>query len=261
MRRLQSTHPDLDRPWWWVDMLCINQASLPDRTTQVSLMRDIFQTATPTAAWLGHDSGTLMLHLTAGSTPSAKRAWVSATEGETAIKAFQDRPYWQRAWIIQEVCVSHNVLQVVCGHKTAPWKAMNAEHKWLRQRAFPEAHKVPDLRVLRPKFQRGELPLGFLVYRAKAAQCLNPRDQIFSLLGLVTGGSGAHLVPDHGLSPCEVFAAAIRAIDGDLGEACSKDIHRRGQMKRADSFQKKLFVTLQELREHSHGPLNEIESI
>lgn len=264
MRRLQATHPDLNSTtWWWIDMLCINQSSLPERTAQVSLMRRIFETAALTAAWLGpseHNSDTLLHHLTASSTPSARRAWTSSEEGRAVIKAFQDRPYWQRAWIIQEVCVSPTVL-LVCGDRTAPWKAMDAQHKWLRQRTFPEAHDVPDLRVLRNKFQRRELPLAFLVYRAKAARCANPRDRVFSLLGLVTGGEGARIVPDYALSPCEVFAAAIRAADEDLEEVGSRDVQAHGRWRRADSFRKKLMAVSLEVREHPHEPLKEGDAV
>ena len=37
----------------WVDFLCINQSDLDERSTQVRLMRDIFETAQVTIAWLG----------------------------------------------------------------------------------------------------------------------------------------------------------------------------------------------------------------
>lgn len=262
MRRLQSTHPDLDdSTWWWIDMVCINQSSIPERTAQVSLMRTIFQTATLTTAWLGpaaDDSDTLMSHLapTTTTTPRELRAWTSSPAGKAATKAFQDRPYWQRAWVIQEVCVSPRVL-LACGHRTAPWKAMDAQHKWLRQRTYPAAHDVPDLRVLRNRFQGhgGALHLGFLVYRAKAARSADPRDRVFSLLGLVTGGAGVGVVPDYALSACEVFAAAIRAAERDLDEAERE--RGRGRMRRADSFRKRVAVMLSEIREHPHEPLRD----
>lgn len=57
--------------------------------------------------------------------------------------------------------------------------------------------------------------------------------------------------------PCEVFAAAIRAVDTDLGAAGSRDGQRRGQLKRADTFQKKLTAALSQVRDHPHVPLSE----
>ncbi|KAJ4389587.1 hypothetical protein N0V93_007058 [Gnomoniopsis smithogilvyi] len=264
LRRLQSTHPDLKSNWWWIDMLCINQDSLPERTAQVSLMRTIFQTASLTAVWLGpaeDNSDTLMFHLT-DSTPSDRRVWTSSPEGNSAIKAFQDRPYWRRTWIIQEVCVSPNVM-LLCGDKVAPWKAFEAQHKWLRQRSFPESHDVPDLRVLRNKFQRNELHLGFLVYRAKAAQCANPRDSVFGLLGLVTGGLGLKVVPNYKLSPCAVFSTAIRVARADLEESGLRDALIRGRRKPrgAYGFRKKLLAVMEEIQDHLHEPLSEDDSI
>jgi hypothetical protein len=38
---------------WWVDTICINQSNIPERNEQVSRMKDIYENAALTVAWLG----------------------------------------------------------------------------------------------------------------------------------------------------------------------------------------------------------------
>jgi hypothetical protein len=38
---------------WWIDAICINQASLPERSSQVAMMRSIYSTAFQTLIYLG----------------------------------------------------------------------------------------------------------------------------------------------------------------------------------------------------------------
>lgn len=264
--------------WWWVDMVCINQTDVAERSQQVALMRDIYQAAATTTAWLGpaaDGSDELMSHLAGeGAGRKALLAWKRSAAGRAAVAAIQGRAYWSRAWVIQEVCVSRAVV-LACGRRTAAWRALDAAHKWLW--SYPAAHATPDLRVLRQRFQgrdrdqdrnpgrdRGSpgLTLGFLVYRASPARCSDARDKVFALLGLVTSGHGAALVPDYSMSPCAVFAAAIRATEKDVTRPPPPASGpSRGRWRRADSFRKKLVLITDEIREHPHNPLNEDDSL
>lgn len=262
MRRLQQTRDDVVGVWW-IDMVCIDQDNISERSQQVALMRDIFQAAAMTVVWLGpsSDGSDALMDYLGGNVAHSRRAfrnWTSSAEGKAAIGGFQDRPYWKRAWIIQEVCVSRDVL-LVCGCKTAPWKALDASYKWLRP--YPQAHSVPDLRVLRSRFQNLELRLGFLVYRAAAAQCTNGRDKVFSLLGLVTSGRGVKMVPDYSMSPCSVFAGAIRAVQADVDHFNSPVEPSRGRWRRADTFKKRYIQILDEIQGHRHDPLEDNDAL
>lgn len=264
--------------WWWVDMVCIDQTNVAERSQQVALMRDIFQAAATTTAWLGpaaDGSDELMAHLVGeGGGRQALRAWAGSAAGRAAVASFQGRAYWGRAWVIQEVCVSRAVV-LACGRRTAAWRALDAAHKWLW--TYPHAHSTPDLRVLRQRFQGRDrqpdrsrtydgaspgLTLGFLVYRASAARCSDARDKVFALLGLVTSGHGAALVPDYSMSPCAVFAAAIRATEKDVTRPpAPASGSSRGRWRRADSFRKKLVLITEEIRENPHNPLNDDDGV
>lgn len=52
--------------WWWADSICINQLDDTEKSLQVPLMKDIFETASITYVWLGEkseDSDTAMVFL------------------------------------------------------------------------------------------------------------------------------------------------------------------------------------------------------
>jgi hypothetical protein len=83
-------------------------------------MRDIFQGASLTVAWLGE------------SAVDTDQAF-DVLQGETfdrdnlmSLIPFVSRPYWSRVWIIQEICVSDDIL-IVCGKRILPWSSMFEE--------------------------------------------------------------------------------------------------------------------------------------
>nr|OQO32208.1 hypothetical protein B0A51_00577 [Rachicladosporium sp. CCFEE 5018] len=45
-----------DRAWLYVDAICINQLDLKEKSTQVTLMGDVYRNATEVVAWLGSNS-------------------------------------------------------------------------------------------------------------------------------------------------------------------------------------------------------------
>jgi hypothetical protein len=138
----------------WVDALCINQNNLKEREEQVKQMSSIYKKASRVVSWTGEateDShqaieiiraaGTFMEALDDGKyedeieaiqednltvQPGAalfKRLGFSVAEYNwDPVWKFLERPYWSRAWIIQELAAdrilrkSHDV--IMCGKET-----------------------------------------------------------------------------------------------------------------------------------------------
>ncbi|KAK8075827.1 hypothetical protein PG997_010490 [Apiospora hydei] len=48
--------PQCQANYWWIDILCINQADNKERGHQVGMMRDIYQSARRVVAWLGPEA-------------------------------------------------------------------------------------------------------------------------------------------------------------------------------------------------------------
>jgi len=126
----------------WIDAICINQKPQnPDKLTQISLMREIFSTATETLVWLGpkeaesdkamslikrisqvlklQDPGPKYTETTRLDFP---KTWGSGIKSELlALENLFIRDYWYRVWIVQEIAVS-KVVTLFCGDDSASWE-------------------------------------------------------------------------------------------------------------------------------------------
>ena len=144
LRRLRAL--DQDRILW-IDAICVNQIDLPERNSQVHLMRDVYSKCARCVIWLGEEDemtaeGVRFLEFAA--TDSHLREWprftemVGVDESQEAItrsvqevlkkdpKCFEPfirlimRPWWYRMWTIQEF-VLPKVLLMVCGSFIIEW--------------------------------------------------------------------------------------------------------------------------------------------
>ncbi|KAL9627226.1 MAG: hypothetical protein Q9164_007668, partial [Protoblastenia rupestris] len=128
----------------WADAICINQADNSEKTKHVQLMRDVYRRAKRTLIWLGeeYDHSTegleFVRHLynaanngEAQKPTSSWNAWwpasrrpgssVSSRSEWRAFFKLLNRPWFTRAWVVQEVVVSSQPI-IVCGDKTVHWK-------------------------------------------------------------------------------------------------------------------------------------------
>ena len=112
----------------WIDAICINQDDSADKEQQVKLMRDIYGSATRALVWLGDapdawNAFVLLHELSAVYMDKLSYEPSSlSTLGTSVLRRVGDdsnkwaplermlaRPYWYRAWIVQEIAVSKDV--------------------------------------------------------------------------------------------------------------------------------------------------------
>lgn len=128
----------------WIDSICINQNDPEERSREVLKMSKIYSKATNTISWLGPEQDSsdgaisyaidlarlLQQHISKNSettTPDDEASHTVTTKvtlGDPrleALFAILDRPYFERAWIVQEVVVSDRVL-LVCGDAVISWE-------------------------------------------------------------------------------------------------------------------------------------------
>lgn len=144
----------------WIDAICINQADLPERHHQVSIMDKIYRSATRVLIWLGEASwrtdektgksycSTFLEYLTAMA--AEDREWRSQGKTDhqcltapmyrdlvtTAYKEilrneigplvkglwdFKSRSWWNRIWVVQEAGLAQSAV-LICGDQTASYK-------------------------------------------------------------------------------------------------------------------------------------------
>jgi hypothetical protein len=125
----------------WVDALSINQSDIPERNAQVKMMSDIFQRADSIIAWLGvedqfTDDALAVIdgisaitdeayaqdsaHFTKFFSPVASLEFYNSLGIESltfnhwlGFLCLLSRPWFKRAWIIQEIALAKSVTVMV----------------------------------------------------------------------------------------------------------------------------------------------------
>ncbi|KAH7417920.1 heterokaryon incompatibility protein-domain-containing protein [Cadophora sp. MPI-SDFR-AT-0126] len=203
----------------WIDAVCIDQQNAVERSSQILLMRDIFQRASKVVVWLGESSmaskaafsliqsidfgdgafwdqqqnqGPVSFSHDALSGLQMllnRRSSLAGLQG--IIHDIASRPWWTRVWVIQEAAVAQSII-VRCGDDEMPW--------WLFSNALSAiATLAPDLSgpsteslILFKKrlgihihISRGSLRnLEDLVANTRIMVATDPKDMVYALLGL-----------------------------------------------------------------------------
>ncbi|ETS76359.1 hypothetical protein PFICI_11746 [Pestalotiopsis fici W106-1] len=239
--RLADLQAQRDEKHFWIDAICINQKDTGERNHQVGMMNDIFTQASLTASWLGLGQETSEL------LPSAQTTWPEP--GTSAFLAKIDcNTYFQRMWIVQEVMLSRDIW-VLCDNVICPWEKL-AEF-WLvssrtkcdlnrsRLAAASIASKgvAADLSLASlssaifwrgffhaNKEFRGELRLEQLLNSFLDRECHDPRDRIYSLLGLLPRETlqSNPLPVDYDISLEDLFSLVLQHLDQSSAGVNSK---------------------------------------
>lgn len=120
---------NLDEDWFWIDSICINQANLSERTSQVKLMGQIYRQAKATIVWLAEgsdDTNTaieLLSHLANRRHQLRhdykRRGKLMPTDlvdhpDWKPLESLLDLPWWRRVWTLQEFILARE-LTFYCG--------------------------------------------------------------------------------------------------------------------------------------------------
>jgi hypothetical protein len=206
LRRLRSGN---EIRIFWVDSICIDQASTDEKSHQVGLMRDIFSRATSVAIFLGGDEDTPEARLFKRTGESlfyngnqGEITW-DAVRDHLAVRALFDRPYWSRVWVIQEVLLSKKAI-VVLGQTAIPLQSLlkasllepNGSKRELGLPAWLKLGRTLPIRDFH----------GLSILLTETSKCLatDPKDMVFALLGLVQGAHLEGLVADYSKSIQEI---------------------------------------------------------
>ncbi|KAF1968779.1 HET-domain-containing protein [Bimuria novae-zelandiae CBS 107.79] len=225
----------------WVDAICINQKSKPERNHQVKRMIEIYKRATRTLVWLGQsmangENGASMVQsnlVWAARLPQSTEPPDDETHSELRdfLHAYNlaDLPWFSRVWVLQELAVSRDVT-LMYGGASFSWDVFvkglsaignheNATHcirtlnRWHESRikAAKFCREYHQDEVLRSHFLENNISkrLFSLLLASNGLGATDPRDKIFALLGLAGSNLEAMLDPslevDYAASPAEVF--------------------------------------------------------
>lgn len=197
----------------WIDALCINQNDVEEKRQQVALMPVIYGSADRVLVWLGpgtHGSDRIMDEFENHDSQEdfGERLFEEKNARlRRALEALLERDYWSRAWVVQEIFKAKEIT-VLCGQKTASWTNVTFSMEAFVQKRIELMNQSEEFTVissrtvamrpqtldtlghlstyrLYPEHERGPLWLFQMLLRLRHFKCKDPRDKIFSLLGLV----------------------------------------------------------------------------
>lgn len=197
---------------FWIDALCINQWDVQERSQQVQRMGPIYEHASRVVVFLGieaKDSSKAMSLLTFMSrlAPDDHEGIDALLNNDTLAESWQAllqmlrRPWWSRAWIVQEYAVGTEVV-FVCGMDEVDgqvftralenlvdyrFKAMvPRKHEYLiRHVANTRIHHLwSTRREYRDTQRRSNLHSLDVLYKFRGSECSDPRDKVFSIFNL-----------------------------------------------------------------------------
>lgn len=195
----------------WLDAICINQADVEERSQQVRIMNRIYSRAYCTAASLGVSRSLerllgivqpLLQNAELDLLHPSERDEILA-EGRIAADEIARSPYFSRMWIIQELKLSNSVYFMSGDFCTEASKFLksyssvfeisaesmwNCREKGYRTRLDMLAHEILwqygwyEHEFLLPK--GSDLSLAETIAKYSGGACQDPRDQLYSLLGV-----------------------------------------------------------------------------
>lgn len=256
----------------WADGICINQEDDLERAAQVSIMGSIYELAQSVVIWLGREdefTDDAMAAITALSKlPKHLHSEVKCRDWyaqEAVLRklglrkeikphmwlglvAFLNRPWFKRAWIVQEVANAKHAV-VVCGNKTLPWVMLADTISFLTSSQWHEHISTDRMRVydIIPKSNayrkllEANVEVGlaaiylestrsgiarsghkglfrYLVQAHRVCQASDPRDMIYAFLGIAWmerppfSMHPTAIVPDYKISVLELYANVAKTM-------------------------------------------------
>ena len=231
----------------WVDFICIDEQNVEERNAQVSIMKSIYENAEEVYVWLGvssEDSDLAMrkigdfgrylnglsaqhdndLHRAVG-TLSPEDPTIFGEEGSETFKSWNSiavllrRDRWFRAWIIQEATVSMSVT-FFCGTSSVSWKAIMYTISIADQlSSFPGLETMSSLgegfchrliSLCMSRESRKPRSLMDIMIDFRQSECTDPRDKIYSKLGLATDVAPGDIAVRYDKPIDEVYMDLVR---------------------------------------------------
>ena len=218
----------------WADAICINQGDVDERSSQVTIMKEIYSRAQCVLIWLGEeterDQGALrelnhLYEILSGLPEGAGRAishsyggdeWVSllkrVAEGcrKEPVGYLLELPWFQRAWVIQEASIAKMAI-IIHGRETILWDMFRFVAFKMKQ-----YHLIPSWRnqyfedtcqhVATTFDSNAHTELFTLLSCARNfCRSTDPRDRLYALLGLAQDTSITSVIPDYRKEPEQVF--------------------------------------------------------
>lgn len=191
------------RQLFWVDTICINQHNVEERNRQLRIMDQIYFRASTVVVWLGSRYTEFQERMPEASNRVFKsgekqqeeettgRGRDTAPDGnriqlDMARQLCKD-PYWNRLWVIQEIGRAWR-LRVCFGQESLHWE--DFMHFLNMHNSSGSSGPLKIHRLLREERYNDSHTLKRLLEEHKDAECSEPRDKVYGLIGLAIDAAG-----------------------------------------------------------------------
>lgn len=219
----------------WIDAACINQASLEERNAQVLLMPDIYRGARNVKVWLGEEAnssndGMGLIQAIADQRATLRennRLMTAQDLIEANLPVYNDsswkaldaifwRPWFTRAWIVQEITLAKDAV-VMCGQKSVSWDNLICAAICLDTHHLSKLVRVDTWRPIQLGSYAYHLEFGMdllsLLHRTRPQHATRSHDKVYSVLGLACDAADYGLEVDYGNSVVKLYSdLAIKAL-------------------------------------------------
>lgn len=214
----------------WIDAICINQGDVAERGQQVGRIAEIFKMATQVVIWLGPADYHTELAITTLTSLAAEvevnfvteevsramnaepMSFLSIQEVKaTYLISLFERPWFERLWIWQEVHANPDETIVLIGEYSVPWSTIR---KFLRSLYLRPCHiNAEQASVLERARALSYVPVNAdlvtLLLTTQGRQCIDARDRVFALLGMLDPYRRLGIEPDYTKTVADVFKQVV----------------------------------------------------
>ncbi|KAK3719210.1 hypothetical protein LTR37_004429 [Vermiconidia calcicola] len=217
--------------WLWVDAICINQASIPERNCQVPLMNDIYSKAEQVHIWLGPETDAIrhaMQRLSDNTRGKVRGHALLGDDVDGLFGGFQqlmERPWWRRVWVVQEAVLAASPI-VHCGSIQMPFSDITKGISTLESVSTVDSYPALDHSMTTYPSVWNSLFNAWRVFDQINSQtsrmvvdnddvevvgnlnfcdATNPRDQVYGVLGLLSPSLAKTITPDYAKTVEEVY--------------------------------------------------------
>ncbi|PVH72254.1 hypothetical protein DL98DRAFT_520587 [Cadophora sp. DSE1049] len=223
LRHIRHAH---HASYFWADGICIDQASVSDRNSQVSQMGSIYKTAQRTIIFLGPSCSSCSGVM--GSIATNAPDFIATPRHRDILnKHILAHQWFTRVWTLQELVLSKNSW-IQKGTTRVPWETFS-QHVYEHSNDPADMERITDLVGIKgaywSPFQTSSSPTKFLhdvLRQRRGAGVSDARDMVFGHLGLCPpmheNVIRSILPVNYSQTLSDVFEAVARQIILETGE-------------------------------------------
>jgi hypothetical protein len=236
---------------WWIDAICLDQEDDVEKAEQILAMGNIFSQAQQVYIWLGpEDEVTAQMFKffrKVGKLPDMDRKEMekrfltllisklhrTGMNERARLVEFFNRPWFSRRWVIQEACLAREAI-IHCGSHSLSLSLLSVAATRIQKTTLASYPIKMMSNLWRPV---AKLSILELLWNFHEPICLEPKDRVAALFGLVSEDNQFHL--DYNLHWTELYkqvaVSAFSSNNIDLGLQVLLHLFEFGQVSEKEN--------------------------